>query len=46
MPNESRLKEIEADYKNMEEMFFGTHPTFNELVEKLLDLEKEIHNLE
>ncbi|NQN91848.1 nucleotidyl transferase AbiEii/AbiGii toxin family protein [Streptococcus suis] len=45
MPDEYRLKEIEDDYKNMTEMFFGKYPSFEELMNSVLELELEIHNI-
>ncbi|HFI0301035.1 TPA: hypothetical protein ACGOV2_001130 [Streptococcus suis] len=45
MPDEYRLKEIEDDYKNMTEMFFGKYPSFEELMNSVLKLELEIHNI-
>lgn len=46
LPDEFRLKEIEYDYKNMTEMFFGTYPTFEELMDSISQLEEEIHKIE
>gem|GEM_PF-2507092 len=34
MPDECRLKEIEEDYKNMSEMFFGEYPSFEDVMRK------------
>jgi len=45
MPDEYRLKEIKEDYKNMTEMFFGEYPSFEELMNLVLELEKEIHKI-
>jgi len=45
MPDEYRLKEIGEDYHNMSEMFFGRYPTFEEVMDKISDMEKEIHEL-
>ena len=45
MPDEYRLKEIKEDYKNMTEMFFGEYPSFGELMNSVLELEKEIHKI-
>ena len=45
MPDEYRLKEIKEDYKNMTEMFFGEYPGFEELMNSVLELEKEIHKI-
>ena len=43
--DEYRLKEIKEDYQNMEEMFFGEFPSFEELMNSLFKLEKEIHKI-
>ena len=45
MPDEYRLKEIKEDYKNMSEMFFGEYPSFEELMNSVLELEREIHKI-
>lgn len=45
VPEEYRLKEIELDYKNMKEMFFAEPPSFDKVMQGILSLEKEIHNL-
>ena len=45
MPDEYRLKEIQEDYKNMSEMFFGEYPSFEEIMSKILELEEEIHKI-
>ena len=45
MPDEYRLKEIKEDYKNMAEMFFGEYPSFEKLMNSVLELEKEIHKI-
>ena len=45
MPDECRLKEIKEDYKNMAEMFFDEYPSFEELMNSVLELEKEIHKI-
>ncbi len=38
--DESRLKELEADYERMKEMFFAEYPTFLEIVSELKNFEK------
>ncbi len=45
VPDAYRLKEIKADYNSMEEMFFCKIPEFDEIIQGLADLEKEIHSL-
>ncbi len=46
MPDAYRLKEIEKDYKDMVEMFFGEYPSFEEILSRIQELENEIHNIE
>lgn len=45
MPDEYRLREIKEDYKNMAEMFLDEYPSFEELMNSVLKLEKEIHEI-
>lgn len=45
IPDLYRFREVEEDYKEMVEMLFGTYPSFNELMEYLENLEKEIHQI-
>lgn len=45
VPDEYRFREIEEDYKNMSEMFFGKYPSFDEIMSKMLEVEKEIHKI-
>lgn len=45
MPDEYRLKEIKEDYQDMSEMFFGDYPSFEDLMDSVLELEKEIHKI-
>lgn len=45
IPNKYRLKEIKEDYQNMTEMFFGDYPSFEDLMDSVLELEKEIHKI-
>ncbi len=40
-----RIKEIQADYENMKEMFFGEAPKFEEIMFEITKLENEIHNI-
>lgn len=46
VPDEYRLKEIEEDYNNMKDMFFGEYPSFEDMMQGIADLEKEIHNIQ
>jgi len=43
VPNESRLQEWRTDYGSTEEMFMGTPPSFDELIETLRRLEGQIN---
>lgn len=45
IPEEYRLKEIEEDYNEMRDMFFGEYPSFQNMMQGILDLEKEIHRI-
>lgn len=45
LPDDYRLKEIESDYNQMKEMFYGSVPSFEEILTTIVSLEKEIHNL-
>lgn len=45
VPNNHRLEELKRDYLQMEEMFFGEHPSFDELIAEIEKLEKEIHSI-
>ena len=38
-----RFSEIEKDYKAMSEMIYGEYPNFEEIIEVLQELEKEIN---
>jgi hypothetical protein len=42
IPNEARIAEIKKDYKNMEEMFFGDFPKFDEMMLFLKEFEKSL----
>lgn len=45
LPDDYRLNEIESDYNQMKEMFYGSVPSFEELLTTIANLEKEIHKL-
>ena len=45
LPPDYRLKELEADYRSMQDMLFGRIPPFEEILCGLQNLEKEIHAL-
>lgn len=44
VPGEFRFKEIKEDYEAMIEMIYGEYPRFEELMQSLRDLEKEINS--
>jgi hypothetical protein len=46
MPPEERLKELEADYREMRVMIFGHVPPFDQVIATLQQLEEDINNLE
>ena len=43
VPRDHRFKEIEEDYKAMAEMIYGEYPSFEEIINVLQELEKEIN---
>lgn len=43
LPSESRIPELEKDYRAMRNMLFGDVPEFEKILEALSVLEKEIH---
>lgn len=44
VPPDYRLKELEKDYTQMQEMFYGEIPTLSEILEQLKTVEKLINN--
>ena len=45
IPREDIMADVKADYKAMENMIYGTVPSFDAIIEYLYKLEKEIHSL-
>ena len=45
IPDDDRIEEIRTDYKEMQEMFFGTYPEFDYIIDVLRSLEDELHKL-
>lgn len=45
IPNNECLEFMKKDYETMKEMFFGEHPTFDEIIEYLKALENEINDI-
>ncbi len=43
VPPDTRLPELEQDYRNMREMLFGEPPTFNRLLDVLREIERIIN---
>ena len=43
LPSESRMPELEKDYRAMRNMLFADVPEFEKILESLSVLEKEIH---
>ena len=44
IPPLPRLEALRSDYESMTEMLFGEYPSFDELMESISDLEKEINS--
>ncbi len=45
MPPSFRFPELKSDYFHMRNMIFGRYPTFEEMLEEIEALEKEINGL-
>ena len=45
VPNASLQEFLKRDYKMMENMFFGKHPSFDELINKINEVQKTLNNL-
>ena len=45
MPPENLLKELASDYTKMGEMFWLTPPSFEQIIDRLKDLENEINSV-
>ena len=45
VPKGKILKDLESDYKAMEEMIYGDKPDFSEIIQYLTELQDEIHSL-
>lgn len=43
MPPDTRLPELEQDYRKMQEMIFGEAPAFEQLIEVLRQIEVDIN---
>jgi len=43
LPDNSRIKDLEADYKQMEEMFFGEYPSFEEVLTTIKNIEQKVN---
>jgi hypothetical protein len=44
IPSQYRIDELEKDYKAMQDMLFGDKPSFNEIMDSLRELEKQIND--
>lgn len=44
IPGKERIDQLKADYKNMKDMLYGDIPTFDEILDSLSVLEKEIND--
>ena len=45
MPQESALKILRDDYRHMQSMLYGDKPSFDEILNTIEALEKEINSL-
>ena len=45
LPQEIQLPRLREDYKNMEKMMFGEFPSFDEIIDGIERLEREIHQI-
>lgn len=45
LPNSNQMEILEEDYNQMQDMIFGEKVPFREIIEKLTQLEEEIHKL-
>ncbi len=44
MPEVNRFEELKKDYIQMREMIYGEIPSFDDIIETLKDLEREINS--
>ncbi len=44
LPNKENIKRLKNDYSAMREMIFGTTPKFDDIIEVLMNLEREIND--
>jgi len=44
-PSANHIGALQTDYEQMQEMLFGSKPSFDELLDVLVNLEAEIHSL-
>ena len=45
IPPKERIACLKEDYQNMEEMLYGQRPDFDEIIERIMQLEDELHEL-
>lgn len=45
VPNEAMIKALRVDYDHMKDMIYGKKPSFDEIIEEIRRLEKEINEL-
>lgn len=45
VPSEEAIKDLSIDYDHMRDMIYGEKPTFNEIMDSIAKLEKEINGL-
>ena len=45
VPSESAMKDLNVDYDHMKDMIYGEKPSFDEIMESIAKLEKEINQI-
>ena len=45
VPNDAAIKDLSVDYEHMKDMIYGEKPIFDEILEMIGTLEKEINEL-
>lgn len=43
VPRDEQMNDLKSDYRQMQEMFFDEPPAFEDIIEKLLSVEKRIN---
>jgi len=45
LPRDDQMSALKNDYRQMQQMFFEEPPTFDQIIEKLRDIEKEVNRI-